>query len=53
MVSLILGLIAVALGASLALAAAKFPLRQSQLERWGGNFLVAGIALLGFSFPMI
>lgn len=51
--SLILGLIAVVLGATAALAAAKFPLRQAQLERWGGNLMVAGIALLGFSFPMI
>ncbi|MDE1904538.1 MAG: hypothetical protein KGI46_11825 [Alphaproteobacteria bacterium] len=50
---LILGMIAIALGAIAALAAARFPVRQVQLERWGGDLMVAGVALLGFSFPMI
>ncbi|HKR18887.1 MAG TPA: hypothetical protein VJS41_01970 [Stellaceae bacterium] len=50
---LILGMIAIALGATAALAAARFPVRQGQLERWGGDLMVAGVALLGFSFPMI
>ncbi|MGH7001219.1 MAG: hypothetical protein ACREEA_06910 [Stellaceae bacterium] len=50
---LILGMIAIALGAIAALAAARFPIRQAQLERWGGDLMVAGVALLGFSFPMI
>ncbi|MGB8183122.1 MAG: hypothetical protein WCF13_12205 [Stellaceae bacterium] len=50
---LILGIIAIALGASAALAAAWFPVRQTQLERWGGDLVVAGFALLGFGFPMI
>ena len=52
-VFLILGMIAIALGAIAALAAARFPVRQAQLERWGGDLMVAGVALLGFSFPMI
>lgn len=47
------GLIVVVLGAASALAAAKFPIHQARLERWGGDLVVAGIALLGFSFPMI
>lgn len=50
---LILGIIVIALGAIAALAAARFPVRQAQLERWGGDLLVVGIALVGFSFPMI
>ncbi|MGH6967851.1 MAG: hypothetical protein ACREEN_01935 [Stellaceae bacterium] len=50
---LILGVIALVLGAASALAATKFPVRQPQLERWGGDLLVAGFALLGFGFPMI
>lgn len=52
-VFLIFGMIAIALGAVAALAAARFPVRQAQLERWGGDLMVAGVALLGFSFPMI
>jgi len=52
-VLVILGIIAIALGAIAALVAAKFPVRQTQLERWGGNLMVAGFAILGFSFPMI
>ena len=50
---LIPGLIGVALGATAALVAARFPVHQAQLERWGGDLVVAGIALLGASFPMI
>ncbi len=50
---LILGMIAITLGAVAALAAARFPVRQTQLEHWGGDLMVAGVALLGFSFPMI
>ena len=53
MVFLILGMIGVALGATSALIAAKFPSHQARLERWGGDLIVTGIALLGFSFPMI
>lgn len=50
---LILGTIGVTLGAASALTAAKFPVHQARLERWGGDLIVTGIALLGFSFPMI
>ncbi|MDE2167779.1 MAG: hypothetical protein KGJ66_15755 [Alphaproteobacteria bacterium] len=53
MVLVIPGLIGVVLGAVAALTAAKFPVHQARLERWGGDLVVAGIALLGFSFPMI
>lgn len=52
-VFLILGMIAITLGVIAAFAAARFPVRQAQLERWGGDLVVAGVALLGFSFPMI
>lgn len=52
-VLLILGTIAVLLGAATALLAAKFPVRQAQLQRWGGDLMVAGFALLGFGVPMI
>ncbi|MDE2228938.1 MAG: hypothetical protein KGL11_07860 [Alphaproteobacteria bacterium] len=53
MVLLIVGVIGVVFGATSVLAAAKFPLHQTQLERWGGDLLVSGVALLAFSFPMI
>jgi len=46
-------MIAISLGTIAALTAAWFPVRQTQLERWGGDLMVAGVALLGFSFPMI
>gem|GEM_PF-6601635 len=50
---LILGTIVVVLGAGTALAASQFPVRRAQLERWGGDMMVTGVALLGFGFPMI
>lgn len=52
-VFLILGTIAVLLGAIGALTAAKFPVRQVQLQRWGGDLMVAGFALIGLGVPMI
>jgi hypothetical protein len=51
-VLIILGAISVAFGATSALAATKFPMHRSRLERWGGDLVIAGVALLGFSFPM-
>jgi hypothetical protein len=52
-VFLILGMIGIALGAISALAATKLPGHQARLERWSGDLIVTGVALLGFSFPMI
>ena len=50
---LILSAIGMAAGGITALVAEKFPAHQAKLERWGGDVLVGGIALLGFAFPII
>jgi hypothetical protein len=52
-VFLIMGAIGIAIGTVSALAAEKFPVHQTLMERWGGDLLVGGIALLGFGFPMV
>jgi hypothetical protein len=52
-VFLILGAIGIAIGTVSAVAAEKIPNHQAALERWGGDLLVAGLALIGFGFPAV
>jgi len=52
-VFLIIGAIGIAIGTVSAVAAEKFPVHQAALERWGGDVLVAGFALLGLGFPVV
>ena len=50
---ILLGAIFIAVGASLALGARKYPRQQLQLERWGGGLVMGGLACLGLAFPML
>jgi hypothetical protein len=49
----ILGTIVFLLGVAIVVASGRYPSRKPVLESWGGGFLVGGIALIGFAFPMI
>jgi hypothetical protein len=50
----ILGVIGLILGTVTALGAERFPRRhRMRIEQVGGNLFVAGLALLGFGFPLV
>lgn len=50
---LVMSVIVACIGTACAAGAQQFPAYQRKLEQWGGGLFVAGIALLGFSFPYI
>jgi hypothetical protein len=52
-IAFILGTIVFLLGVAIVVASGRYPSRKPVLESWGGGFLVGGIALIGFAFPMI
>jgi len=52
-VLLVLSLIATGVGTACAAIAQRYPAHRRKLEQYGGGLFVAGIALLGFSFPYI
>lgn len=49
----ILGTIVFLLGVAIVVASGRYSSRKPALESWGAGFLVGGIALIGFAFPMI
>ena len=53
MVFLILGTIGMAVGTVAAVLAEKFPSHQALIERWSGDVLVGGLALVGCAFPIV
>ena len=49
----VIGAISLLLGGALAYAAERVPARMELLESSGGAFLLAGLALIGSSLPMV
>ena len=43
----------IVVGTAAAVAGGWFPAQKGKLERWGGALFIAGLALVGFGFPMV
>ena len=52
-VVIILGLVAIVLGAVLATNAPRHPARMNGLGQWGGGCFVGGLVLVASAFPMV
>jgi hypothetical protein len=50
---LILGTISIGLGMAAIFAAGHYPSSSATIQRWGGRFVITGIALAGLGFPLI
>jgi hypothetical protein len=50
---MILGILGIFFGVTIAMSGAKFPTRRATLERCGGTLLIGGVALIAFAFPFV